>query len=230
MTHEELIVSVSQVEPEMFEKTAQLLAITEKMVPEFAQEASQDFASILDFTREKMAECDEQQEKLAMGGHGGGMGGRMGAGLMGAIGKGLDSKVGRGIGAGIGTALLSSIATDLYDAATRKLTKASRYKAIVRQNPELLTKFTPAELQKSFSTLHGYAPEFTSDPQLGAQLLGAMAETAGTMGQFSTLKDLINSRKTLNETRRRSFEPRFQFGPRKGGGEGDKIETSLSEG
>jgi hypothetical protein len=204
MTHAELLSGAEKVHPDRFQKMAQALQLAERLEPEFAKEASADISDILDFAHEQMEAYDTKVKTAAHGG--GGLGGH----AYSTIGSAARA-IGTGIGAGIGASLLSSISSDIYDAARRGLTKSRNYKRIVKENPELEQKYDKADLKKAFTTLHRYAPEFTADPSLGGQLLSALASTASTMGGFATVKELINSRKSLIEAKERRFQPRFEF-------------------
>jgi hypothetical protein len=213
MTNEELLKGVEQAEPELFQKIATTMALTERLEPEFVQETATDINDILDFAQEKIAEYDELVKTAAKG-----------TALRG-VGS-FVKDVGMGVGAGIGAALLTSISSDIYDAAKRGLTKGSNLRAILRQNPELADKFKDnrAVMMNSYNTLHRFAPEFTADPSLGGQLLNAMADSAEAGGQSVMIKDLLNSRKTILDSKKLQFQPRFGFTSGSGSEATDKVQ------
>jgi hypothetical protein len=202
MTNEELLQSSSQISPKLFEKTATAMKLIERLNSDVVQELSQDITDILDVTQEKMAQYEKTKLAVSF------------SGAMRTMGD-VAKKGGGVVGGGIGAALLTSIASDIYDSAKSKLTKAKNYSKIIQQNPELLQKFDKAKLQKSFNTLHNFAPEFTADPQLGAQLLNAMSETLNQGQQYQILRELLNSRKTLQDVKTNQFRPRFEFSSKK---------------
>jgi hypothetical protein len=192
MTNQELIEGVGEAAPDVMEKVAFALSLSEKLVPEFAQEITDDIQDILEVTHQRMADFDAMPKTASVGE--------------------IAGKAGLGVATGLGAALFSSLGADMYDAARRGLTKSRNFNAIVRQNPELVHKYDKSTLQKSFNTLHRYGPEFTADPTLGAQLLGAMAETASSGGNYNVVKDLLGSRKNLAEARFKEFSPKVSFG------------------
>lgn len=111
-----------------------------------------------------------------------------------------------GIGAAVGTAALGGIAMalagDMYDAAKRGITKTRNYKQMMNANPDL--RELPAKsVQKAFSVLHRFNPEFSSDPTVA----GAWVKRQATFGEDSfgdvnQMKQLIDSRKSLSDVKR----------------------------
>ena len=90
-----------------------------------------------------------------------------------------------------------SIASDLYGAARRGFTKSRNLKKIMEYDPSL-KELDKKRLQSSFSTLHRFSPELTSDPLLGASILRELSNMpAGNESQY--VKDLIGMQKNLTD-------------------------------
>lgn len=171
----EILKAAGEAEPELIEKVAKALFVLEHIHPDFAADLTAELDSITEYTHEKVS-AD------AFGGikpWAGAVGGMIAAGLAGAV------------------------ATDLYDAAKRGLTKGMNYKRILEMNPDIKKNYDQKDLKKTFDTLHRYAPDFTADPNLGGQILRAMAEIP--QDQHQLVKDLINSRKNLRDTKKGQF-------------------------
>lgn len=123
----------------------------------------------------------------------------------GALGRGALGTAGA-VGVAAGTAALGgiamSLAGDMYDAAKRGITKTRNYKQMMNANPEL--RDLPAKsVQKAFSVLHRFNPEFSGDPTVA----GAWVKRQATFGEDSfgdvnQMKQLIDSRKSLADTKR----------------------------
>lgn len=126
---------------------------------------------------------------------------RAGAGMLGRGAGALGGAVGAAAAGGIALAL----AGDLYDAAKRGITKGRDYKAMMDSNPHL-QELPAAEVQKAFSVLHRFNPEFASDPTVaGAWVhrqarVGAMDPTQ--YADMPGLKNLVDSRKNIADTRK----------------------------
>jgi hypothetical protein len=58
-------------------------------------------------------------------------------------------------------------------------------------------------IETAFNTVHRYAPEFTSDPNLGGQVIQNMLELP--QNQVNMVKELINARKNIRDTRKNQF-------------------------
>lgn len=134
----------------------------------------------------------------------GAMGGAMGGGAK-AVGKGalaLAGAAGTAAAGGIAIAL----AGDMYEAAKRGITKSRNYKGMMEANPNL--KELPAkEVQRAFSVLHRFNPEFSSDPTVAGAWVANHATTAGmdaqgTYGNVTTLNSLIQARKGIADTKK----------------------------
>ena len=207
MTNQELIEGVGEAAPDVMEKVAFAISLSEKLVPEFAQEITEDIQDILEVTQQRMIDYDAMPKTASVGE--------------------IAIKAGIGVATGLGAALFSSVGADMYDAARRGLTKSRNFNAILRENPDLLHKYEKPLLQKSFNTLHRYGPQFTADPTLGAQLLGAMAETSASGGNYNVVKDLLGSRKNLSEARAKEFSPKIDLGAHEKGDPTAKTNKSL---
>lgn len=121
-----------------------------------------------------------------------------------AAGKGALA-LGGAVGAAAAGGIALALAGDLYDAAKRGITKGRDYKAMMQANPQLKT--LPAQsVQKAFSVLHRFNPDFASDPTVA----GAWVKARATLnvdeqyGDITTLKSLVDSRKSLADTRKLS--------------------------
>ena len=182
MNATEIIQAASEAKPELMEKVAQAIYVLERIDPAFAADLTSEVETIISYTSEKTAEK-----------------GAMGAGL-----KPWAAAVGGTLAAG----LMGAVATDLYDAAKRKLTSGMNYKRILEANPDLKKQYSAKQLKSSFDTFHRYAPDFTSDPNLGGQILKSMAEIPENQHQI--VKDLLNSRNNLSNVKDRQFKPMVQ--------------------
>lgn len=147
MTTEEILKAVSDAEPDLMSKTANIIAMTERLYPEFVEGIMEDFETVCSMVKEKTADKATGFQSFAMG-----------------------------VGASAATGLLAAIATDLYDSAKRGLTKGRNWERIMKANPSLKREVDGRSLSMAFDTLHRYAPEFTSDPLLGGALLKNVAE------------------------------------------------------
>lgn len=173
----DIIHAANEAAPEVMEKVAKALYVLERIEPELAADLAAEISDITDYTNEKVAASDLGGVKVWAGA----VGGAIAAGLAGAV------------------------ATDLYDAAKRGLTKGMNFKRILEANPDLKKNYDSKQLKKSFDTFHRYAPDFTSDPNLGGQILKSMAEIPENQHQI--VKDLLTSRKNLRDTKRGQFAP-----------------------
>lgn len=122
-----------------------------------------------------------------------------------SVGQGALGVAG-GIGAAVGTAALGGIAMalagDMYEAAKRGITKTRNYKAMLSANPDL--REMPAKnVQKAFSVLHRFNPEFSGDPTVaGAWVKRQAVYGEDAFGNVQELKGLIDARKSLADARR----------------------------
>lgn len=178
-------------EPALMQKTAMAIKLTEKLASEFVPDILKDFETISEVTLEKVAASPVSATSAIMASPTG----------KGAI--GVAAAIGAGIAASLGTA----IASDLYDAARKGLTSARNYKRIMDFDPSL--KEVPASgnktLKNTFTMIHRYAPDFTSDPVLGSSLLRSMISVP-VGNEFQALEKLIGSRGNLINARKNQFQ------------------------
>jgi hypothetical protein len=177
MNQKEILQAAQVSCPEVMAKTAQALALLEKVDPSFVPEVLSDFNTITKFTSEKVASVGAGQA----------------AGL-----KGFGLAVGGALAAGLATA----VSADLYDAARRGLTKGTNFKRIMAANPDL-KNYDKARVRASFETLHRYGPEFTADPLMGGSLLKAVAGLEGN--EHTLIKDVIKARKEFYDAKKNRF-------------------------
>jgi hypothetical protein len=171
----EILKAAQEAEPELIEKVAKALYVLERIDPDFAADLTAELDAITEYTNEKVSADMTGGAKAWLGA----AGGALALGLAGAM------------------------ATDLYDAAKRGLTKGMNYRRIMEANPELKKNIPAKQLKSSFDTFHRYAPDFTADPNLGGQILKAMAEIPENQHQI--VKDLLNSRKNLRDVKKGQF-------------------------
>jgi hypothetical protein len=179
MNPSEILTAAAEAKPELIEKVAMALFALEHIDPDFASELAGDIKSITEHTVEKTA-----------------------ADMSGGL-KAFTAAAGGALAVG----LAGAVATDLYDAAKRGLTKGLNYKRILDANPDLKKNYDGKDLKNAYGTFHRYAPEFTADPNLGGQILRAMAEIPAN--QKALVDDLLKARSNL----RTSKEKQFKLGP-----------------
>ncbi len=131
-----------------------------------------------------------------------------------------------GVGAAVGAAAVGGIAMalagDMYEAAKRGLTKTRNYKAMMAANPNL-RELPAKDVQKAFSVLHRFNPEFSNEPTVA----GAWVKRQAMFGEdgfanVQELKGLIDTRKGVADAKRLPNVPDIKGlgGGRKGGKEG----------
>lgn len=193
MNQKELLAAANTARPDLMQKTAQAVALLERLAPEFLQDVREDIQSITDVTMEKMADVP----------------------------NGLLSKtkgIGYSMAAAGGIGLASAIATDLYDAARRGLTKGTNWKRIMDANPGLKNDVRdPARLKPAFNMLHRYAPDFTADPMLGGALLKSLADMPSG-NEHTLISNLLGARNNLRSIKNHQFELHYDDKGGKGGG------------
>jgi hypothetical protein len=185
MTTEEILQAVSEGQPELMAKTAQIMAITERLHPEFVPGIVQDFETICSVVKEKTAQGNPAQPFI----------------------RPLALHVGGTVAGG----LLGAIATDLYDAAKRGLSKGSNYRRIMEANPTLKRDVDKRQLSMAYDALHRYAPDFTADPLIGGALLKNIAELPNM--SHKTIVELIGAQKNIAEGKGRHFAEMAKLGP-----------------
>jgi hypothetical protein len=124
---------------------------------------------------------------------------RAGAGMAGQGALALGGSVGVAVAGGIALAL----AGDMYDAAKRGITKGRDYKSMMQANPSL-QKLPAKEVQKAFSVLHRFNPEFASEPTVAGAWVASRARLGvdEQYGDTTQLKSIIDSRKNLADTKK----------------------------
>lgn len=124
-----------------------------------------------------------------------------GAGMMGRGAATLGGAVGAAAAGGIALAL----AGDMYEAAKRGITKGRDYKSMMQANPAL-KNMSAKEVQKAFSVLHRFNPEFASDPTVAGAWVGRQVQVTSMnpdmYADANTLKGLVDSRKNIADTKK----------------------------
>jgi hypothetical protein len=129
----------------------------------------------------------------------------MKAKALGAVGAGAAGVAGSAL-AGIAY----SLAGDLFESAKRGITKSRDYKNMMSENPDL--KELPAKnVQRAFSVLHRFNPEFASDPVVAGSFVrrGATFADEGSMADTKMLGDLVNARKNIHDSTKLPQVPQF---------------------
>lgn len=119
-------------------------------------------------------------------------------GMGGAAGKALGTGA-AAVGGAVAGGIAFSLAGDMYDALKRGITKGRNYRTMMRENPDL-ADLPARNVQRTFSTLHRFNPEFASDPMVAGSYVRRQAQYA----EFDPkgLTDLVNSRKNIGDARR----------------------------
>jgi len=126
---------------------------------------------------------------------------RAGAGI---AGKGALS-IGGAAGAAAFGGIAMALAGDMYEAARRGITKGRNYKAMMEANPQL-QKMPAKEVQKAFSVLHRFNPEFSADPTVAGAWVKSRVDLGSPelYGDTTMLKSLVDSRKNISDTKKLS--------------------------
>lgn len=193
--NKEILDAAFRAQPEMMKKTAMALSLIEKMTPEFLEDVLGEFEMIAEVTTEKVAAVPSASSAKV---------------LKDVIGKhaiGVAALVGTGIAASLGTA----IATDLFDSSKRFLTKSRNFRRIMAFDPSLKEVATSGnkDLKTAFNTLHRFAPDFASDPLLGAGLLRQLVNMP-VGAEMDQITKLLGSRKNLQDIKKNQFQPNFR--------------------
>jgi hypothetical protein len=106
-----------------------------------------------------------------------------------------------GVGAMAATGIAYSLAGDMYDAAKRGITKSRDYKAMLKENPDL-HEMPAKDIQKAFSTLHRFNPEFAGDPMVAGSFVRQRANLPGGEFDAQMLTSLVGSHKNLADTKK----------------------------
>lgn len=124
-------------------------------------------------------------------------------------GAGIAGRGALALGGAVGTAAVGGIALalagDMYDSAKRGITKSRDYTAMMQANPHL-QKLQAKEVQKAFSVLHRFNPEFAGDPTVAGAWVGRQVTLTSMApdeyGNINSLKPLIDSRKNLSDIKK----------------------------
>jgi hypothetical protein len=124
-------------------------------------------------------------------------------------GAGMAGKGALALGAAVGTAAAGGIALalagDMYDAAKRGITKGRDYKSMMKENPSL-QRLPAKDVQKAFSVLHRFNPEFASDATVAGAWVGRQVQVTSmnpdAYADSSMLKGLVDSRKNITDVRK----------------------------
>lgn len=115
--------------------------------------------------------------------------------------------LGGAAGAAAAGGIALSLAGDLYEAAKRGITKSRDYKAMMEANPNL-QKMPAKEVQKAFSVLHKFNPEFAGDPTVAGAWVGRQVNVTAMQpdeyANINALKPLIDARKSLSDVKKLS--------------------------
>lgn len=183
MTHEDLLKEVGEFQPEVMAKTAQVIALSDKIAPEFTRDIFRDFEVILGTVQEKTASPTLETAK----------------------------KVGIALGSTVAAGIMSAVATDLYDAARRGLSKSRNFKRIMDANPSLKREVDGKKLTMAFNAIHRFAPDFTADPMVGGALLRNVAELPEM--SFKTMQDIISTQSNINNAKSKHFQEVSKLAP-----------------
>jgi hypothetical protein len=183
MTHEDLLKEVGEMQPEMMAKTAQVIALSDKIAPEFTKDIFRDFEVILETVFEKTASTTLENAK----------------------------KIGIMLGSTAAAGIMSAVSTDLYDAARRGLSKSRNFKRIMEANPSLKREVNPKQLTMAFNAIHRFAPDFTSDPLVGGALLRTVAELPDS--SYKTIQDAISTQAKINDAKSKHFQEIAKLAP-----------------
>lgn len=183
MTHEDLLKEVGEHQPEVMAKTAQAIALSDKIAPEFTRDIFRDFEVILETVQEKTASTTLDTAK----------------------------KVGIALGSTVAAGIMSAVATDLYDAARRGLSKSRNFKRIMDANPSLKKEVDGKKLTMAFNAIHRFAPDFTADPMVGGALLRNVAELPEM--SFKTMQDIISTQSNINNAKSKHFQEVSKLAP-----------------
>lgn len=173
MLPDQILKEAAAVEPGLVAKIAVALSMIEGQCPEFLEETASEMNEVVHQSNAKLASVAPQTWGAA-----------------------------KLVGGAAASALATTIASDLYDAAKRGLTKGTNLNRIMEMNPQLKS-YDKSDVKKAFNSLHKFAPEFTSDPNLGGQILHRLVELPND--QHNLIRELISSRKNIRDIRRSQF-------------------------
>jgi hypothetical protein len=128
------------------------------------------------------------------------------AGFGGAASSGFGHAVGT-LAAGAGISLAGMAATDAYRAIKGSVMKGRNYKGMLDENPDLGAKRDAKKVQKAFSTLHKFNPEYASDPFVAGEFVRNTLDMDRV--DIGTVNSLTQARKNITDAGRHnySFDP-----------------------
>lgn len=179
MLPDQILKEAAAVEPGLVAKIAVALSMIEEQCPEFLEDTASEMNEVVHQSNAKLASASPQ-----------------------AIAAARTWGAAKLVGGAAASALATTIASDLYDAAKRGLTKGTNLNRIMEMNPQLKS-YDKSDVKKAFNSLHKFAPEFTSDPNLGGQILHRLVELPND--QHNLIRELISSRKNIRDIRRSQF-------------------------
>ena len=119
-------------------------------------------------------------------------------GLLSRMGSSFGSAA-AGIGAAAAASVAYSLAGDMYDALKRGITKSRNYRSMLQEHPDL-RELPVQDVQRAFSTLHRFNPEFAGDPTVAAQFVRQNATLQEP--NIKGLTELVGARKNLHEVKK----------------------------
>ena len=120
-----------------------------------------------------------------------------------SMGRGMASFAG-GVGAAAAGGIAMALAGDLYSAAKRGITKSRDFKNMLDANPQL-SKAPAKDVQKAFSVLHRFNPEFAADPTVSGAWVGKQINMPDEFyGETRAIKELIDSHKSIVDSNKLS--------------------------
>jgi len=131
------------------------------------------------------------------------------AGFFGRMGSSMAQGAGA-VGGAAAMGIAYSLAGDMYDSLKRGITKSRDYRVMLEENPDLKSK--PAkDVQKAFAVLHRFNPDFASDPTVAGAFVRRQADfpDGSYAGDIGMLKNLVDSRKNMNDSRKLPTVPQM---------------------
>lgn len=161
---------------------------TAELMTKMAEVAPEHFAFINESTEEVKASPFKTEILMELNGI------LKEAGLAGRFGNAMA-----GIGTSVGAGIAYSLAGDMYDALRRGITKNRNYKDMMNQNPDL-DEMPAKDVQRAFSSLHRFNPEFAADPTVAGSFVRKQVQLAEFDPQMIT--NLVSARKNLSDIKK----------------------------
>jgi hypothetical protein len=123
--------------------------------------------------------------------------------LSGGFKAGLGSMAGpaAGIGGVVAAGVAASLAGDMYDALKRGITKGRDYRSMMAENPDL-SDLDAKHVQKAFSVLHKFNPDFAGDPTVAGNFVRQQATLENQAFDTRQLSEIIGSRAHLTNLKK----------------------------